>query len=296
MTRILATWEQPGLVALNAAIAARQAGSDLITAIEAGLSAAELDPELIAIGLGSVPNAEGELELDASIMDGRTLEAGAVCAVRDIVPVISVARKVMECTPHVMLAGDQARRFAIQQGFEPRDLLTAESRRRYAAWKATPGRDAEYVHTVKDGPSDTVTMLGIEQLGSVTHFIAASSTSGMSFKLPGRVGDSPIVGAGIYADDEVGAAGATGLGEELWKACASFRVIEKMRNGGSVKDACEDTVRFMLRRLPAASSMPCVVFGLDTNGNFHAATTKGEFPLWSWDGAEATLHKYSALA
>ena len=136
MTTFLATWREPGEVAVRAAWTRFAAGGSARDAVEAGLAACELDPRLLAIGLGSLPNSDGEIELDASIMDGETLEAGAVCAVRGIVPVISVARRVMEDTPHVMLAGDQARRFAIEKGFVPRNLITAEIERRFDEWKA----------------------------------------------------------------------------------------------------------------------------------------------------------------
>jgi len=139
MTTILATWNEPGKVAIEAAWAARRRGADLISCLEAGLAAAEKDPTLVAIGLGSLPNADGELELDASMMDGRTLNAGAVCAVRGIVPVISVARRVMERTPHVMLAGEQARRFAIAEGFRPENLMTPAAIERYEAYRTVRG-------------------------------------------------------------------------------------------------------------------------------------------------------------
>lgn len=284
MTTLLATWREPGPVALNAAEATLKSGKDLKTAIEEGLAACELDPTLIAIGLGSLPNSDGDLELDAAIMDGRDLSAGAVCGVRGIVPVISVARKVMDETRHVMLAGDQARRFAIAKGFRPQNLMTEESCRRFAEWQLSPEGTTDSYHHAIDGNNhgDTVTMLGLE---SGPHTIAASSTSGLQWKLPGRVGDSPIIGAGIYADDEVGCAGATGLGEELWKACASFRTVEAMRRGLSPLEACRDTIRHMKRRQKHACDMPCVVLAMNTNGQFGAATTVGEFPLWiSRDG------------
>ncbi len=291
MTTILATWKEPGQVAIETAWAARQAGADLRTTLERGLSAAELDPTLLAIGLGSLPNSDGELELDASMMDGRDLSAGAVCAVRGICPVISVARMVMEKTPHVMIAGEQARRFAIENGMRPQNLMTEEAIRNYEVWRKSPEQlESEYLHAVEK-THDTVTMLALEPPG---HVVAASSTSGWAFKKPGRVGDSPIIGAGIYADDEVGAAGATGLGEELWKAAASFRTVECMRRGMSPQEACEDTIRQMVRRQPGALVMPCVVFALSKEGDFGAATTKDEFPLWICRNGEMEMRTYTA--
>lgn len=289
MTTILATWNEPGEVAIRSAWSARSQGADLRTTLEKGLAAAELDPSLLAIGLGSLPNSDGELELDASMMDGRDLSAGAVCAVRGIVPVISVARKVLEETKHVMLAGDQARRFAISKGFRPQNLMTAECIKHYEEWKKSPASlESEYLHAVEQS-HDTVTMLGLEEPG---HTVAASSTSGWAFKLPGRVGDSPIVGAGIYADDEAGCAGATGLGEELWKAAASFRTVECMRRGMSAQEACEETVRQMMRRQPGSLEMPCVVLALRKDGDFGAATTKDQFPLWICRDGEFEMRTY----
>jgi N4-(beta-N-acetylglucosaminyl)-L-asparaginase len=287
MTTLLATWREPGQVAINAAWNARAKGADLRTTLETGLAVAEADPSLVAIGLGSLPNRDGELELDASMMDGADLSAGAVCAVRGIVPVISVARKVLEETPHVMLAGDQARRFAISKGMTPQNLMTAQCIERYEEWRRDPEKmESKYLHTTGEHNGDTITMLGLE---SPSHLVAASSTSGMGFKLPGRVGDSPIVGAGIYADDEVGAAGATGLGEELWKAVASFRTCEAMRRGLSAQEACEETIGQMMRRQEAARKMPCVVLALRNDGDWGAATTEGEFPLWVCQDGEMQL-------
>ncbi|HRF59082.1 MAG TPA: N(4)-(beta-N-acetylglucosaminyl)-L-asparaginase [Fimbriimonadaceae bacterium] len=295
MTTILATWNEPGKVAIEAAWAARRRGADLISCLEAGLAAAEKDPTLVAIGLGSLPNADGELELDASMMDGRTLNAGAVCAVRGIVPVISVARRVMERTPHVMLAGEQARRFAIAEGFRPENLMTPAAIERYEAWRHDRSLEREYVHAIEES-HDTVTMLAVESTPEGPHCVAASSTSGLAFKLPGRVGDSPIVGAGIYADDEVGCAGATGMGEELWKACASFRTVENLRRGYTPQEACNDTVRHMLRRQPRSREFPCVVFALGRDGSYGAASTLGDFPLWVGVDDVPRLETYPALS
>ncbi len=294
MTTILSTWNEPGRVAIDAAWAARSSGADLRTTLEKGLTAAELDPTLVAIGLGSLPNADGELELDAAMMDGRDLSAGAVCAVRGIVPVISVAKKVMEETPHVMLAGEQARRFALSKGFKPQNLMTQECIQRYEEWKADPERIAkEYVHAVEELHGDTVTMLALEE---GPHCVAASATSGLGFKMPGRVGDSPIIGAGIYADDEIGCAGATGWGEELWKNAASFRTVSYMEQGLSAQEACEKTVRQMIRRQPNASEMACVVLALRKDGDFGAATTMGEFHLWVCRDGELECKVFKGLS
>ncbi len=288
MTTILSTWREPGEVAIRAAWAKKAAGGGLMDSLEAGLAAAELDPNLIMIGLGSLPNAEGDLELDASMMRGSDLMCGAVCAVRNIVPVISLARKVMEDTPHVMIAGDQARRYAIEQGFEPRQTLTARVIEKWEEWRESPERIRVYEHS----HSDTVTMLGLMD-GKLA---AASSTSGLPFKQPGRVGDSPIFGAGIYADDEVGAAGATGNGEELWKAVASFRAVENMRQGMTPQEACVAVVKHMIRRQTKSQELPCVVFAMAPDGTYGAAATKEDFPMWVCRDGEISLELFGVPA
>lgn len=292
MTKLLATWLQPGEVAIRAGAAKLAETGSILDALEHGLATAEDDPELIAIGRGSVPNSEGEVELDASIMEGATLRAGAVCSLRKTLPAIGVARAVMERTQHVMLAGDQAQRFAREHGFEERDLNTAESERRYREYLEKPELRDQYVHTAKDGlPGDTITMLGWQD----RHVFAASSTSGLPFKLPGRVGDSPIIGAGIYADDELGSAGATGWGEELWRGVSSYRVVQAMAAGKSPREACEEALLAMRRRQPDMPGRHCVIFAMNLDGEHGAAAIGKGFDLWISDQDGIRSEHYAPL-
>lgn len=292
MRTIVSTWKRPGEVAIQGALVKSREGGSLLDCLEAGLTKAEDDPSLVAIGRGSLPNTDGDIELDASVMVGETLDAGAVCSVRGLLPVVSMARWVMERTDHVMLAGDQARRFGMEQGLEPQNLMTETVIRACKLHANDPVKAREYIHTLDEvPPHDTVTMLARDS----GKFVAASSTSGMPFKLPGRVGDSPIIGAGIYADDEAGCAGATGRGEDLWKASAAFRVVEHMRNGDSAMEACQKVIEFMIRRLPKSREIPCVVLALDKNGGFGAAISTGKFDLWVAEDDAVTCHHFEGI-
>jgi N4-(beta-N-acetylglucosaminyl)-L-asparaginase len=288
MTKILSTWDKPGEKSLAVAVESHKAGKPIARCLEDGLTAAEDDPEFVAIGRGSLPNADGEIELDASIMEGKDLNCGAVCAMRGILPAIKVARLVMENTPHNLLAGEQARRFAIECGMMPQNLMTGQTAEHYEQYKKSPERARAYIHTLPDNPPDTVTMLGSQD----GHFVAASSTSGLGYKLPGRVGDSPIVGAGIYADDEAGAAGATGWGEDLWKACVSVRVVDRMRDGASAQEACSHVIREMVRRRPDTKDRHSIVFALDRNGGHGVGVIGKPFQLWVFEDARQYKQVY----
>jgi len=287
-TVFVSTWPDTGLPCVRRAHESYSENQDLLRACEDGLIEVEMDPQFQAIGYGGLPNADGEQELDAGMMDGRTLEAGAVCSVRNIVPVISVARQVMQDTTHVMLAGDQALRFALSKGFKARSLQSQNSLEKYEHWRLDK-HEAEIAHMVHD----TVTIVGREDPG---HVVAACSTSGLAWKLPGRVGDSPIVGAGYYADDEAGAAGATGVGEDIWRFMLSFRVVEFMRAGMTAQAACDNAIGIMVSRKPETREQVSAVFGVSRGGDWGAAASKNGFVAWTSIDGKLESHEILGAA
>lgn len=245
----------------------------LLDAVVEGAAAVERDPQVLSVGYGGLPNRDGEVELDAAVMEGSRLSAGAVAGVRGVLPAIYLARDVMRHTPHLMLVGDGAVRFALQQGYEPQQLLTAESLRRWQEWRRQ--RTAPKEVSTERSPAeahDTVGVLG----WNAGHLVVACTTSGLAWKMPGRVGDSPIVGAGLYADNEAGAAVCTGVGEEIWRFALASRVVEAMRAGYSAQQACQRSVEFMLRRLPEVAAHQCAVIAIRADGEFGLAATQPE--------------------
>lgn len=244
----------------------------LLEAVVAGTAAVELDPEVLSVGYGGLPNQIGEVELDAAVMEGAQLRAGAVASVRRFVPAIRIAQRVMEKTPHLMLVGEGAERFAIQQGFQPRSLLTEESIRRWHAWYQER-RAQQEVSRARAGEShDTVGVLGWHE----GHLVVACSTSGLAWKMPGRVGDSPIFGAGLYADNEAGAAVCTGTGEEIWRFALASRVVELMREGVSAQKACQRVIQYMLQRKPETAQIQAAVIAIRSDGDFGVGATQPE--------------------
>jgi L-asparaginase/N4-(beta-N-acetylglucosaminyl)-L-asparaginase len=218
-------------------------GGTALDAAEAGVMVTEADPEVHTVGLGSYPDRDGIITLDACIMNSKG-DCGSVAAVQDILHPVSLARKVMEETPHVMIVGAGAKDFALRQGMKETDLMTDWSRQVYAEWKDnTP----DYRPTINVENHDTIGLLTLDKNGDLS---GACTTSGASFKYHGRVGDSPLIGAGLYVDNEIGGATATGWGEAVIRACGCFLVVEFMRQGYSPTDACRMAVERVISKNP----------------------------------------------
>ncbi|WP_396632237.1 isoaspartyl peptidase/L-asparaginase family protein [Maribacter sp. R86514] len=215
-------------------------GGNALDAVHQGVMVEENDLSNSTVGNGGRPDRDGNVTLDACIMD-KDGNCGAVLAIQNIANPISVARKVMEETPHVMLAGKGAEQFAYEQGFEKTDLLTEESKQAWEEWKKT----SQYKPIINIENHDTIGMLAIDADGDIA---GACTTSGMAYKMAGRVGDSPIIGAGLFVDNEVGGATATGVGEEVVRTVGSFLIVELMRQGKSPQEACEEGVKRIIAK------------------------------------------------
>jgi N4-(beta-N-acetylglucosaminyl)-L-asparaginase len=237
---ILSTWNH-GIPANADAWAKLKETGSLLDAVEAGVRNTELDMENLSVGLQGLPDREGITTLDASIMLGDG-SCGSVAFVRQVKHPISLARAVMEKTPHVMLAGEGARQFAIAQGFQmEKEKLSPKAQVEYDKWKVT----SQYKPIINIENHDTIGMIGLDAFGKLA---GSCTTSGLAYKMHGRIGDSPIIGAGLFVDDEVGAATATGLGESIIRICGSFLIVELMRQGRSPQEACEEAVRRLVAK------------------------------------------------
>jgi N4-(beta-N-acetylglucosaminyl)-L-asparaginase len=270
-TRPLIISSANGVHALDKGMDILKKGGETLDAVIAAVTVVEDDPKDNSVGYGGLPNEEGEVELDASVMHGPTGRAGSVAGVRRIKNVARLAKTVMEKTNHVMIVGDGARRFAVAEGFEELNLLTEESRLAWLAWKASssfnwrPGIDSpewkEHMVALLDTPekqalqpwiesviahppTGTIPCMALNEKGEIS---ATTTTSGLAWKIPGRVGDSPIIGAGCCVDNEVGAAGSTGKGEENIKVSGGHTIIEMMRKGMSPTDACLEALHRIAR-------------------------------------------------
>ncbi len=238
---VISTWNH-GIPANEAAWKVLQSGGTALDAVEQGVRVPEGDPEVMSVGFGGRPDRDGHVTLDACIMDDEG-NAGSVSFLEHIKHPISVARLVMEKTPHVMLSGDGALAFALQNGFKKEDLLTDDALRQWEAWK----EQSDYHPEVNIENHDTISMLALDQHGNLS---GACTTSGLAYKMHGRVGDSPIIGAGMFCDNEVGAAAATGHGEWVMRTVGSFLVVELMRQGRSPQEACQEAVLRIVKLKP----------------------------------------------
>ncbi len=265
---VVSTWPF-GKPANDAALAVMARGGSLLDAVEQGIWVVESDPNNQSVGLAGRPNAAGVVQLDACIMSGPGHRAGSVAALEGIRHPISAARRVMEKTAHVMLVGEGARLFALQEGLES---VPIDSHQKYEAWQqqklAQPkSADGKANH-------DTIAMVLV---GADGNLAGGCSTSGLGGKLPGRVGDSPILGSGLYVDNEVGAAGATGVGENVMRYCGSFMVVEYMRQGLHPRAACEQTIQRIARQDPKGLHLSINFVAIDKMGRFGAAGTDEGF-------------------
>ncbi len=260
-----------GLRALYRGMEILRRGGDTLDAVVAAVTVVEDDPEDNSVGYGGLPNEDGEVELDACVMHGPTRRAGAVASLKSVKNPARLAKVIMERTNHVFLAGPGALRFAEAQGFERMNLLTEKSRIAWLAWKAAssenwrPGLDspewkervAELLDTpekmawrgwihevVTHPPTGTINCLAVNEKGDIS---GTTTTSGLAWKIPGRVGDSPVIGAGLFVDNDVGAAGSTGRGEENIKVSGGHTIVEMMRKGASPTDACLEALRRVAR-------------------------------------------------
>ena len=292
-----------GLRAVGRAVEVIQAGGDPLDGVVQGVNLVERDPEDTSVGYGGLPNALGVVQLDSCLMHGPTRGAGAVAALEGIKTPSRVALMVMRYTDHVLLVGEGAQSFAVSMGFEVEDLLTEEARRRWVEWRArlgdddylTPEESAEPVEAFTDPmeygdalmdshdgirPQGTINCNAVDRHGNIS---GVTTTSGLAFKIPGRVGDSPIIGAGLYVDNDVGACGSTGRGEAVIKTCGSHSVVELMRGGMHPRDACLEALRRVVRwtteeRLLDGEGRP------NFNVNYYAVDKRGRHAgaaIWS---------------
>ena len=234
----IGTWNFPD--AINAAAEVLKNGGSALDAVVEGCKKEEANPKNQTVGIGGLPDRDGDVTLDACVMNEKG-DYGAVVGVKNIKHVISLARKVMEETPHAILAGEGAEKFALTNGFVKEDLLTEDSKKAWEDWKIK----SEYKPIINIENHDTIGMLALDAEGNIS---GACTTSGLAYKMAGRIGDSPIIGSGLYVDNEVGGAVATGLGEEVLKTVGSFLIVELMRQGKSPQEACEEAIKRIVSR------------------------------------------------
>lgn len=262
---VISTWWF-GVEANKAAWDILTSGGRALDAVEAGVKVPEADPKVKSVGYGGLPDRDGKVTLDACIMDEFS-NCGSVAFLEHIKHPISVARLIMEKTPHIMLVGEGALQFALSNGFKKENLLTPEAEKEWKEWL----KNSEYKPWDFQDIHDTIGMLAIDQKGNLA---GACTTSGLKYKMHGRVGDSPIIGAGLFVDNEVGAATATGVGEEVIRVAGAHTVVEYMRNGYPPEEACKLTIERILKRFRNIEK-------LDIQVGFLALNKKGEYGTYA---------------
>ena len=265
---ILSTWNNTR--ANTAAWSVVSAGGRALDAVEKGARVPEEDPRDTSVGYGGLPDREGKVTLDACIMDEKG-NCGSVAFVQGFMHPISIARAVMEKTPHVMLVGKGAEQFALSQGFKKENLLTKESEKAWKEWL----KKSEYKPFHDPGQHDTIGILALDVDNNLS---GACTTSGMAYKMHGRVGDSPIIGAGLYVDGDVGAATATGVGEEMIRISGSHTIVELMRQGRTPQEACEEAVKRVIKKHgEKAKELNVAFLALSKDGDIGAYSTTNTF-------------------
>jgi N4-(beta-N-acetylglucosaminyl)-L-asparaginase len=300
---VISTWDF-GKAANAGAWEVLRNGGRALDAVEAGVKIPEADPTNQTIGYGGLPDRDGRVTLDACIMDEK-YNCGSVMCLEHVIHAISVARLVMEKTPHIVLTGDGALQFALANGFKKENLLTPESEKAWKEWLKTskyePVMNIENKLYNKEndpmpgGPNnhDTIGMLAMDAHGNMS---GACTTSGMAFKMHGRVGDSPIIGAGLYVDNEIGAATSTGVGEEVIRIVGSHLVVELMRQGLSPEAACKEAVERIIRRGPArAKTLQVGFLALNKKGQYGAYALQKGFSYAVKSNKEETVYKGKSI-
>ena len=268
-----------GIRGVKLAVELMQKGTDTLDAGVEGVKIQELDPDDDSVGYGGLPNEEGVVQLDASCVHGPTRRAGAVAALEGIKTPSEVARLVLKYTDHILLVGEGAKKFALSYGFKEENLLTVKSREKWLRWRANRGKGDDWVDIPEGAPAmarptGTINLDLINDKGEIS---SITTTAGLAWKIPGRAGDSPIVGAGEYTDNEIGAAGSTGLGELNIMVCGGFLTVEHMRRGMTPTDACLATLKRVIAMCPdskrdADGRPPQIIFyAINKKGDYGAA-------------------------
>ena len=279
--KVISTWNA-GLQSNKVAFEVLKNKGVAIDAIEKGLNVTESDLENTSVGIGGLPDANGDVTLDACIMD-HEFNCGSVSYLKNIENPISVARKVMEDTPHVMLSGKGAYDFAIQKDFKHQELLTESSKKMWKEWKL---ENNNVLPAINHENHDTIAMIALDEKGNLS---TGCTTSGWAYKLGGRVGDSPIIGAGVYLDNQVGAACATGMGEAIIKICGSHAIVELMRNGNSPQEACKIAVQRIKNSNKDLKDLQVGFIAMNKNGEIGSYSLYSGFNYAYQDAQESKL-------